>query len=207
MQVIAIQIISDVLTSHPVLIVQPPASTTDTEVEPNALIKPIHKMYSKSLRSPETNVQTNGCTALSKLMLAGTIRDPDLLKQMLLAYFDPETRSNPSMRQALTYFLPVYCHSRRQNAEALAHIAVNVIHGLAERADDLEEEEEMVGLGLVAAQICDWTDPRKCVSLSERPNKPASEGELDGHLVLATEVIEKILSPNCNSSSALLGLD
>jgi condensin complex subunit 3 len=173
------------------------------EIEPNPLIKPIFKMYSKSLRSPENNVQTNGCTALSKLMLAGTIRDADLLKQMVLAYFDPETKSNPSLRQALSYFLPVYCHSRRQNAEALARVAISIIHVLAERADDLDEEEEMVGLALVGAQICDWTDPRKCVSLMNIPDKPPKDDELDGHLVLAEEVIEKILSPGCNSKLVL----
>jgi condensin complex subunit 3 len=193
LQVIAIQIITDILTSHPSLISQPTPSAEKEEVEPNELIKPIYKMYSKSLRLPDVTVQANGCTALSKLMLAGTIKDADLLKQLVLAYFDPETQGNPSLRQALTYFLPVYCHSRAQNAESLAHIAVNVIHTLAERADDLDEEEEMVGLSLVGAQICDWTDPRKCVSLNDK----SPSGKTDGHLVLAEEVIEKILSPGC----------
>jgi condensin complex subunit 3 len=205
LQVIAIQIITDILTSHPSLLTVPtaPPITDDTEVKTelleNPLIKPVHKMYSKSLRSPDNTVQSAGCVALSKLMLASTIRDADLLKQLVLAYFDPETQTNPSLRQALTYFLPVYCHSRRQNAEALAKIAVAVMHALAERAEDLDEEEEMVGMGLVASQICDWTDPRKCVSNRVDLEVKLEEGELDGHLVLAEELLEKCLTPGTSS--------
>ena len=205
LQVIAIQIITDILTSHPSLLgvssVPTPSDGSDTKTEPteNPLIKPVHKMYSKSLRSPDATVQSTGCVALSKLMLAGTIKDPDLLKQLVLAYFDPETQTNPSLRQSLTYFLPVYCHSRRQNAEALARIAVAVMHGLAERAEELEDEEEMVGMSLVAAQICDWTDPRKCVSNRLDVEVKLDKGETDGHLVLAEELLEKCLTPGTSS--------
>jgi condensin complex subunit 3 len=130
-------------------------------------------------------------------MLVGILSNLDLLKQLVLAYFDPETQSNPSLRQALTYFLPVYCHSRRQNAEAMAKIAVSVIHNLSERANDLEEDEEMVGISLVVAQLCDWTDPRKCVPLYDKNDN--SSQEADSHVVLAGEVLEKILSPSCSS--------
>jgi len=205
LQVIAIQIITDILTSHPSLLAMPntppPSDGSDTKAEPteNPLIKPVYKMYSKSLRSPDATVQSTGCVALSKLMLAGTIKDADLLKQLVLAYFDPETQTNPSLRQALTYFLPVYCHSRRPNAEALARIAVAVMHGLAERAEELEDEEEMVGMSLVAAQICDWTDPRKCVSNRLDVEVKLDKGETDGHLVLAEELLEKCLTPGTSS--------
>jgi condensin complex subunit 3 len=201
LQIIAIQIVSDILTSHPSLLAQP----SDPESEPNQLIKPIFKMFSKSLRIPDNGVQTNGCVALSKLMLMGTIHDPDLLKQMVLAYFDPETKANPSLRQSLTYFLPVYCHSKRENAEALARVAVSIIHTLADRAEDLDEEEEMVGINLVTAQICDWTDPRKNVTILENISPDNQPRELDGHIVLAQEVLEKILSPGCNSKCLHFG--
>jgi condensin complex subunit 3 len=193
---------TDILLTHPTLLA--PATRVDadgdTEMEPNPLVKPIYKMYSKGLRSADLTVQTTVCTALAKLMLASTIQDPDLLKQMVLAYFDPETQGNPSLRQALTYFLPVYCHSRLQNAILLAKVAVPVLHALSERADDLDEEEEMVGLTLVAAQIADWTDPRKTVTSLQGPST-TNEEEVDGHLVLAEELLDKILTPGCNSKS------
>ena len=196
LQVIAIQIITDILTAHPALLTPTP-TTEASEIEPNSHIKPVYKMFSKSIRSPEAPVQTQGCTALAKLMLASAIRDSDLLKQMVLAYFDPETRGNPGLRQALTYFLPVYCHSRRENAEALAKIAIPIMHNLSDRAEDLDEEEEMVGLTSVAAQICDWTDPRKYVLGSEDVSRGVNH--MDGHIVLSIELLEKILTPGCSS--------
>ena len=209
LQIIAIQIITDILTSHPSLLAIPqqPAATEDTTelksgLAENPLIKPVHKMYSKALRSSDNTVQSTGCVALSKLMLASAIRDQDLLKQLVLAYFDPETQNNPSLRQALTYFLPVYCHSRRKNAESLAKIAVAVMHSLAERAEDLDEEEEMVGMNLVAAQICDWTDPRKGAAV--RIDENMEEGKLDGHLVLTEELLERILTQGTSSKSCLI---
>jgi condensin complex subunit 3 len=195
LQIIALQIIGDILSSHHSLLAQ----GADVSDEQNALAKQIHKTFAKGLRAPDTAVQTTGCVALCKLMLVGALSSPDLLRQLVLAYFDPETRANPSLRQALTYFLPVYCHSRRQNAEAMARVAVGVIHNLSERANDLEEDEEMVGMSLVVAQLCDWTDPRKCVPLAGA----AAGEEADSHVVLAEEVLEKILSPSCSSKSGL----
>lgn len=192
---------TDILTSHPSLLAPVPPAADESSSgeasppEPSPLLKPISKMYTKSLRG-EPRVQTTGATALSKLLLAGTLHDADLLKQMVLAYFDPETASNPSLRQALTYFLPVYCHSRAANATALARVAVPVVRFLGERAEDLDEEIEMVGLANVGAQLVDWTDPRKCVGLEIGLGEEPGE---DGHLVLVEEVLEKVLSPGCNS--------
>ena len=120
---IALQIIGDILSSHHSLLAQ----GADVSDEQNALAKQIHKTFSKGLRAPDVAVQTTGCVALCKLMLVGALSSPDLLRQLVLAYFDPETRANPSLRQALTYFLPVYCHSRRQNAEAMARVAVGLL--------------------------------------------------------------------------------
>jgi condensin complex subunit 3 len=204
LQDIAIQIISDILIAHPLLLaVQPVQQSVDGETEiVNALVKPVLKMYSKGLRSEHKSVQTNACVALSKLKLAGTVTDPDLLKQMVLAYFDPDTQVNPGLRQALTYFLPVYCHSKRRNAEAMARVAVSVLHAIAERAEDMDEEVEMVGITLVAAQLCDWTDPRKTVTGIDGTNK--EEAGTDGHSILAEEVLEKILTPGCSSKCSMV---
>jgi condensin complex subunit 3 len=202
LQDIAIQIISDVLVAHPSLLatqITPQSADGETELV-NPLVKPILKMYAKGLRSEHKSVQTNACVALSKLKLAGTITDPDLLKQMVLAYFDPDTQANPGLRQALTYFLPVYCHSKRKNAEAIARAAVPVLHALAERAEDMDEEAEMISTTLVAAQICDWTDPRKTVTGIDGSSK--EEVGTDGHAILAEELLEKILTPGCSSKSS-----
>lgn len=203
LQDIAIQIISDILMAHPSLLALPPVqqSETDETAVSNAHLKPVLKMYSKGLRSEHKSVQTNACVALSKLTLAGTITDPDILRQMVLAYFDPDTQSNPGLRQALTYFLPVFCHSKRRNAEAMARIAVPVLHTIAERAEDMDGEVETMSVSLVAAQICDWTDPRKTVTGIDGVTK--EEIGTDGHVILAEELLEKILTPGCSSKLSL----
>src|SRR4051794_35676755 len=74
LQTIVIQIISDILTTHPSLL-RPSPQTPD---EPARFIKPVHKMYTRALKSFSPEVQHTGAVALSKLMLTGTISDPDL---------------------------------------------------------------------------------------------------------------------------------
>ena len=201
LQDIAIQIISDVLVAHPSLLspaIPSAGGDGDEEGDANPLLKPVLKMYSRALRSAHKSVSTHATVALSKLQLAGTITDADLLKQMVLAYFDPDTASNPGLRQALTYFLPVFCHSKTRNAEAMARVAVPVLHAIAERAEDMDEDAEMVGTTLVAAQLADWTDPRKNVA-GGLEGSGKTEGGTDGHAVLAEELLEKILTPGVSS--------
>ena len=38
-----------------------------------------------------------------------------MLKALVIAYFDPMTSENQTLRQTLSYFFPVYCHSRPEN--------------------------------------------------------------------------------------------
>ncbi|KAH7042627.1 chromosome condensation complex Condensin, subunit G [Macrophomina phaseolina] len=205
LQTIALQIITDILTTHPSLLAPPPTPTEPdvSEINPvNPLLKPIHKMFLKAVKSADPGVATTGAVAASKLMLLNTLRDPDLLKALTVAYFNPESQQNPGLRQALTYFLPVYCHSRKENAERMSSIAVSVIHALSGVQEELDEEGdvEMVGLNVVGSQIVDWTDPRKLVGADEMGGKLVSgenkiEGLGDAHLLLAEDLLEKILTP------------
>ncbi len=149
-------------------------------------------------------------------MLTNTLQDPDLLKTLVVAYFDPATRENAAMRQALSYFLPVYCHSRHENQERMGSIAVAVVHSVMGIADDLDDEidsadeggkSDMVGLTTVVAMLADWTDGRKLVKIGEvnrtwedRPGsaKSGSEGpSSDVHLDIVKDVLEKVLGGSC----------
>lgn len=139
-------------------------------------------------------------------MLLNTLREPELLKALTVAYFNPETKQNPGLQQALTYFLPVYCHTRKENAERMASIAVPLIHAMHTLTRDLDEDEkaEMVGLKVIGAQIADWTDPRKLVGVEDvmgEPNEDAQkiEGLGDAHLILAEEILEKLMTPGSQS--------
>ena len=201
LQVYAVHILSDILTTHgPPLLSLP--------VFENG--KPLYKMFSKALRADDKpEVQAAACTAVCKLMLGCIIKDEDLLKLLVVAYFDPGTSTNLGLRQALSYFLPVYCHSRRENQERMQRVNVAAIHSLMLVNDNVDEEEEMVGTTVIASQLVDWTDPRKLVvagsaageSLFDEMGKRDAAKAVNGdvHLNLATDLLEKIGSSSCNS--------
>jgi condensin complex subunit 3 len=198
LQTIAIQIITDILITHPSLIAEPA-----NEEEENPLIKPILKAYSRSIKSGDPAVQSTGATALSKAMLSRLITEPDLLKQLVVAYFDPDTADNAQLRQSLSYFLPVYCHSRAENATRMVHITCSVIAKLAtireafleEVADAEEEEDGMVKLSAVGNMLLDWTDPRKIFGFAEAAGAAgAADGASATHYLLAESILERLVT-------------
>ncbi|KAK8229188.1 nuclear condensing complex subunit [Phyllosticta capitalensis] len=201
----AIKIVTDILTTFPSLLAPPPPPTDEDASEiltANPLLKPILKIYLRSLKHESEVIARDGAIGASKLMLLNTLREPELLKALTVAYFNPETKQNPGLQQALTYFLPVYCHTRKENAERMASIAVPLIHAMHTLTRDLDEDEkaEMVGLKVIGAQIADWTDPRKLVGVEDvmgEPNEDAQkiEGLGDAHLILAEEILEKLMTP------------
>ncbi|KAM0699317.1 hypothetical protein Q7P36_001364 [Cladosporium allicinum] len=202
LQTIALQIITDILVTHPSLLAEP-----TNEEEENPLIKPILKAYSRSIKSNDPAVQATGATALSKAMLSRLITEPDLLKQLVVAYFDPDTADNAQLRQSLSYFLPVYCHSRAENATRMVTVACPVIAKLAtireafleEVADAEEEEDGMVKLSAVGNMLLDWTDPRKIFGFAEAAGGPGSaaasaDGASETHYLFAEHILERLVT-------------
>lgn len=165
LQVTAIQILCDMLTSHPSLLA--PVTQTDKEtLVPPAFQKPLLKVFARALKpSSPASVQTVAATALSKLLLTGvfTPSTPNipqaiyefnqnaietLLQSLVVSFFHPRTRENPALRQSLAYFFPVYCHSRAENTQHMRRIAVPVIRNVLNSAEEyysLEAEEDSDG--------------------------------------------------------------
>lgn len=155
------------------------------------------------------DVQAAATVALCKLMLTSVIQDDDLLKQIVICYFDPATKDNAGVRQALSYFLPVYCHSRRENMERMASVAGGVMHSLVDMSEELEEGEEMVGVSTVGNMLVDWTDARKLVvqdeasvSWDEAGKKEVKAVNGDIHLDLAESLLERATNHGCSSERA-----
>jgi condensin complex subunit 3 len=204
LQISALHIISDILTVHS-------TSFLATESCPVTSAQ-LFKMYTKAMKADDKlEVQAAACESLCKLMLGLVVKDEDLLKALVVAYFDPGTTENLGLRQSLTYFLPVYCHSRAENQARMQSIAVNAIHTLILLHDNLDEEEEMVSPSIIASHIADWTDPRKVVGgpamesmFDENGKKIDLERTVDCtvHLDIALEVLEKIQG-SCSSKSPL----
>ncbi|KAL2788829.1 nuclear condensing complex subunit [Aspergillus keveii] len=165
LQATAIQILCDMLTSHPSLLA--PVTQADKEtVLPPSFQKPLLKVFARAIKasSPST-VQTAAATALSKLLLTGAFTPSGanippaiqefnqnaietLLQSLVVSFFHPRTRDNPALRQSLAYFFPVYCHSRPSNAQHMRKITVPVIRAVLNSAEEyysLEAEEDSDG--------------------------------------------------------------
>lgn len=202
LQVTAIHILADVLTTHPSLI--------SSETANAALHKSILKIFAKAMKAEHTpDVQAAATIALCKLMLTSVIQDEDLLKQTVISYFDPATKDNAGVRQALSYFLPVYSHSRRDNMRRMARVAGGVIHSLVDMSEELEEGDEVVGLSTVGNMLVDWTDARKLVVQDEASiiwneagKKDVKTVNGDIHLDLAKSLLERVANNGCSSKSA-----
>lgn len=139
-------------------------------------------------------------------MLTSVVRDDELLKQLVTIFFDPATKGNAAVTQALSYFLPVFCHSKRGNMELMSAIAAGVIHTQVNLADEMDEEEEAIGINMVGNMLIDWTDARKlvvqataAVSWDEAGEKEVKAVNGDVHLVLADSLLERALNHGCSS--------
>lgn len=195
----ALHVLSDILTTHPTIFPSPAVDAT--------LPKSITKTFSKALKAADSpDVQAAGTVALCKLMLTNVIQDEDLLKQAVVCFFDPATKGNPAVRQALSYFLPVYCHSRRENMERMAYAVPGVLHAVLCLEEELSEEEEITSIGVVGSMLVDWTDARKLVvqndshfSWDEAGRREIKAVNGDIHLDLAEKLLEKVMSHGCTS--------
>ncbi|KAI6431674.1 hypothetical protein MCOR21_003824 [Pyricularia oryzae] len=163
----------------------------------------LQKVYVKALRgagkSPE--VQAAATIAVSKLLLGRVVTDPEasaeLLKTLVVAYFEPSSSGNQSVRQALNYFLPVFCYSRAENQDLMRTVALDALHTLFNVREGYDDDEadigdEMVSMSTIGACLVDWTDPRKCYSagIPGDAEKKAVSGDI--HLDFACDILAKL---------------
>lgn len=214
LQLIAIHTLSDVLLTFPALLGPVEASNPASE---NPVVRAVFKMYSRALNSAEPDVQTAAATAVAKLMLTSAIDDADLLKQLTMAYFDPDTRSNPALRQALAYFLPVYCRSAAGHAVNMARLAVPIVWRMLDRADELADADDndgdIVGPAVVIGHLVDWTDPRNLIHVLDQDRDRNRNRDDDGdddestepiivsaHFLLADRIVDRLGTPGTSKT-------
>lgn len=165
LQVTAMHIICDMLTTHPSLLA--PATQPDGEtVAPPSIQKPLLKVFARALKANSPpSVQSGAVSALSKLLLTNifTPSGPNippaiqeynqaavesLLQSLVVSFFHPRTRDNPALRQSLAYFFPVYCHSRLENTQHMRRVSVPIVRAVMNAAEEhysLEAEEDSDG--------------------------------------------------------------
>ena len=193
LQITALQILTDILNQH---------GANLLETNP-ALVKVYLKALKSGSKTPE--VQAAATVAIAKLMLGRVISEAsvavdDLLRTLLVLYFDPSTAHNQGVRQTLSYFLPVYSFSRQENQDRMRKVALDAMHKLFEVQENLDDEgdteTEMVSLSTIGAHLVDWTDPRKCyvpgnqLTFSDEGAKKAVNGDV--HLKFARDLLEKL---------------
>ncbi|KAK7429538.1 chromosome condensation complex Condensin, subunit G [Neonectria magnoliae] len=199
LQITALHILTDILNVHGAQLL----SSTP------GLLKVYVKAVKGGAKSPE--VQAAATVAASKLLLGRIVSDEEacqeLLKSLVVAYFDPSSAANQTVRQALNYFLPVFCFSRAENQDIMRSIAIEAIHALFNvreglEDDDADVEEDMVSMTTIGACLVDWTDPRKCygATLLLDNEKKAVNGDV--HLAFAMDILER-LRGNITSKSKI----
>ncbi|KAL2128577.1 hypothetical protein VTI74DRAFT_9002 [Chaetomium olivicolor] len=192
LQITALHILTDILNVHGAQLL----SSNPT----------LLKVYIKALRSgaKHPEVQAAATVAASKLLLGRVVSDHDvsaeLLKTLVVAYFEPASNGNQSVRQTLNYFLPVFCYSRAENQDLMRCVALDALHTLYNVREGFEDDEadiddEMVSLSTIGACLVDWTDPRKCYN----PSSGGALGEAekkhvnaDVHLDFANDILERL---------------
>lgn len=199
LQITALQILTDILNVHGAHLF----SSTP------ALLKVYVKAVKSSSKS--SDVQAAAIMATSKLLLGRVVTDEEacqeLLKSLVIAYFDPLSASNQTVRQALNYFLPVFCYSRSSNQDLMRSISLVVLHSLLNLRDGLEDDDEadvdedMMGMATIGACLVDWTDPRKCYGATNllEPEKKHVNGDV--HLDFALDILDRL---HTNISSKLI---
>ncbi|RKF56485.1 Condensin complex subunit 3 [Golovinomyces cichoracearum] len=196
LQVNALQTLSDIVAVH-----------GEYLLDNNPLLL---KVYLKALKSGNKNpeLQAVATIALAKLILGRIISDSspainEILRILVVMYFDPSTAHNQSVRQTLSYFLPVYAYSRKENQDRMRIIALDALHKLFENREALDDDDEgeaeieMVSMMTIGAHLIDWTDPRKCYVHSEKgvmsedsSKKKTVNGDV--HLEFTKDIIERL---------------
>ena len=199
LQITALHILTDILNVH---------GSQMLAASPGVL-----KVYVKAVKggakSPEA--QAAATVAVSKLLLGRVVVDKEaceeLLKVLVVAYFDPSSAANQAVRQALNYFLPVFCFSRPENQDFMRAIALPTLHSLLNLREGLEDDdidvgEDMVSMATIGACLVDWTDPRKCYSPGISPDSDKKNVNGDIHLDFALDIMDKLREKATSKSNA-----
>ncbi|POR33606.1 Condensin complex subunit 3 [Tolypocladium paradoxum] len=189
LQITALHILTDILNVHGAQLL----SSTP------GLLKVYVKAVKGGAKAPE--VQAAAMIAASKLLLGRVVSEDDaceeLLKSLVVAYFDPSSASNQTVRQALNYFLPVFCYSRAANQDLMRAVSLQSLHSLLNLREGLEDDdvdvgEDMVSMTAIGACLVDWTDPRKCYTPGIHLDSDKKTVNGDVHLDLGRDVLERL---------------
>ncbi len=191
----ALRIICDILMCHGPHIFSGDSAAT------------INNLFKKAMAT-EAGPEVQACSTLcaAKLLLTGIVGPNAFLPEMVLLYYDPATADNISLRQALSYFFPVFSYSKAANQTALAEIAVALLSQLVARFEEQNAAQTLQTMTmttpiLMAAQLLDWCDPRKLV-LSGPEQLDIQSSQV--HFAIARNICERLHESSSSDSKISL---
>lgn len=92
-----------------------------------------------------------------------------------MIYFDPSSRENQQLRQALAYFFPAYSYSNAKNQVIISESILRSFHEICKLAQDDDDYLEENSLNNILLQLIDWCDPRQLVENVETSTKFVNE--------------------------------
>ncbi|KAK2461192.1 hypothetical protein APHAL10511_006719 [Amanita phalloides] len=103
---------------------------------------------------------------LSKLLLAGTMADANILIILALSYVSFETRDNHELRQCLSYFFPVYCYSSAMNQSRMQSILMNTFDLFIRLHEESDSDDTMISPYQFGLLMVDWTNSQKAAAVN-----------------------------------------
>ncbi|KAG0380475.1 hypothetical protein BGX24_007959 [Mortierella sp. AD032] len=145
-----------------------------------------------TLESEEPEVQAVAVEGIAKLMLTKVLKDTEILRTLIVLYFDPATAKNNHLRQCLSYFLQVYFHSAYDNQVMLSEMTVPILVQLIEMQQ--EAKDDMPTPVNMAQQLLEWCEPRR--GLEADPEKGTVNRSIDYGLQanIAIELVKAMFS-------------
>lgn len=178
----AIKIITDILMIH---------GTGVLDIEEGVDSMTVYKLYFNAVKDPDQpEVQALAAEALCKLLLGGVFTEEELIKALVLVYFNGDSAYNIALTQTLTYCLPVYCFSSAQNQKRMAAVVVDSLRRLTHLYNN-DDDKETLAPTHILAQLLDWTDPLKLVSVGHDKGLHGNKNSTV-QLELAIEIVDRI---------------
>ncbi|KAG6899482.1 hypothetical protein C0993_009846 [Termitomyces sp. T159_Od127] len=133
------------------------------------------------------SIQAILCVGLSKLMLAGILKDPKVLTSLVLTYVSPNTSTNQELIQCLSYFFPVYCYSSPANQARMQSIFVSAFDLFMRIRENLDEDQEMITPLQFGLLLVDWTNPQKLAEMFKTELQSQAS-----HVKVAADILEAL---------------
>ncbi|AOA62294.1 Condensin complex subunit [Komagataella phaffii CBS 7435] len=172
--------IFDILSTHGI-------SILDTEGGIDSLS--IAKLFYKSLKDfKRPELQAISGEGLFKLFLADIITDDDLFETILLTYFNPSINENETLKQCISFGIPVYAYSSAVHQQRISRVVADTLKRTMKLYDELEDKSKAISLNTILQQLIHWTDPRNVVGISEEEiSTSGTHAEFASQLVQAME--------------------